>query len=120
MSLLDSACRIGLRKYLLNELIMRPKYTRHFSDSNLVAGGRASPRIHRFPERTEIPRGLRVLECRCTTGSPDSRIARSLDVPQAEDPRNFRILGFRERLGVSRSLDSDDRDRESLGSDIQE
>lgn len=92
MSLLDSACRIGHRKYLLKMNSWDLKYTRHFSDFSLVTSGvERDPRIHRSPWTHRIPRSF---ECRCSPGSLDSRIVRSLDVPQAEDPRNFEFSDF--------------------------
>ena len=98
MSLLDSACRIGHRKYLLNELVMRPTNTHDtFSDSksrrqwtdgfaNPSISGRA--RIPRSFESTRIPVHLGI------PGFANRSILGCSDFSKPEDPRNFVFSDF--------------------------
>ena len=106
MSLLDSACRIGHRKYLLNELVMRPTNTHDtFSDSNLVASG--DGRIRESIDlwtRARVPRSFE--STRMPSAPRDPWIRGSFDpwmfgLLQAGRSPKLRILGFRETLGLS-------------------
>lgn len=112
MSLLDSACRIGHRKYLLNELIMRPTntHTTHLRRQSLVdvRGGRIRgsvdprTRTRRIPPRRSY---VRILECRVLHGIPRIRGSRSIpgcsDFPKPRIPEtsNSRISGTLGSLG---------------------
>lgn len=127
MSLLDSACRIGHRKYLLNELIMRLrkhttlfrlKFFRRRSGRNGFANSSILGHLGSFRSLRD-PRSTGRLE------SPlDSWIVRfpgCFDFSKAKDSLEAsRSIGSRDHW-IPDSLD--ERDREfltSLNSDIQE
>lgn len=90
------------------------EYTRHFSDANLVAGGRTDSRIQRSQDAFGF---LGASNLQYASNAPrdplDSRIVRFLNVRTSPGRRSPKlpILGFWERW-VSRSSNSDDRNRD--------
>jgi len=110
MSLLDSACRIGHRKYLLNELIMRPTnihdtfQTPISSPENGRIRGSVDPWMHRFRGASN-PRMPVLLGI---PGFADRSIPGCSDFPKPKIPEtsNSRISGTLSLsvLGFGRSM----------------
>lgn len=93
MSLLDSACRIGHRKYLLNELVIRLRKNTHDTFQTPISSpeGHVYPRIRRSTDHARIRIYFESWNTPC--GSLDSWIVKDPWMFrfffQGEDPRDF-------------------------------